>query len=192
MGIAYAAPDMQGGNFWGVINHDNEEGIIRIADNRVTRGLKMWTWGFPTFTDETGARKAPSEAQPYVELWAGVSDQFFHSAEFPALAEVSIPETYSPTVGMGNVTDANRDILVNLKAEGDSVQVQFVSLEPTPLHIVLKRGDTVLFDEDVKPDPKAGNRVAAAIPAASQGDQVSLTIRNAEGRELIAAATTIK
>ena len=33
MGIAYAAPDMQGGNFWGVINHDNEEGIIRIADN---------------------------------------------------------------------------------------------------------------------------------------------------------------
>jgi hypothetical protein len=48
-GIAYAAPDMQGGNFWGVINHDNEEGIIRIADNRVTRGLKMWTWGFPSF-----------------------------------------------------------------------------------------------------------------------------------------------
>jgi len=41
MGIAYAAPDMQGGNFWGVINHDNEEGIIRIADNTVTRGLKM-------------------------------------------------------------------------------------------------------------------------------------------------------
>ena len=38
MGIAYAAPDMQGGNFWGVINHDNEEGIFRIADNRVTRG----------------------------------------------------------------------------------------------------------------------------------------------------------
>jgi hypothetical protein len=28
MGIAYAAPDMQGGNFWGVINHDNEEGIL--------------------------------------------------------------------------------------------------------------------------------------------------------------------
>src|SRR5246127_1703436 len=36
MGIAYAAPDMQGGNFWGVINHDNDEGIIRIADNKVT------------------------------------------------------------------------------------------------------------------------------------------------------------
>ena len=80
MGIAYAAPDMQGGNFWGVINHDNEEGIIRIADNTVTPGLKMWTWGFPSFTNETDARKDPNEQRPYIELWAGVSDQFFHSA----------------------------------------------------------------------------------------------------------------
>ena len=92
MGIAYAAPDMQGGNFWGVINHDNEEGIVRIADNTVTPGLKMWTWGFQSFTNETDARKDPNPARPYVELWAGVSDQFFHSAKFPARGEVSIPE----------------------------------------------------------------------------------------------------
>ena len=46
MGIAYAAPDMQGGNFWGVINHDNEEGIIRIADNKVTRGPEDVDLGF--------------------------------------------------------------------------------------------------------------------------------------------------
>ena len=109
MGIAYAAPDMQGGNFWGVINHDNEEGIIRIADNTVTPGLKMWTWGFPSFTNETDARKDPNEARPYVELWAGVSDQFFHRAQLPAQGEVSIPETYSPTVGMSNVTACERE-----------------------------------------------------------------------------------
>src|SRR5262249_23552992 len=71
MGIAYASPDMQGANFWGVINHDNEEGIIRIADNRNTRGLKMWTWGFPSFMHETDQRKDPNPAWPYVELWAG-------------------------------------------------------------------------------------------------------------------------
>ncbi len=118
MGIAYAAPDMQGGNFWGVINHDNEEGIIRIADNTITRGLKMWTWGFPSFTNETDQRKDPNPARPYVELWAGVSDEFFHSAEFPARSEVSIPETYSPTVGMSNVTHANANILINLVGRG--------------------------------------------------------------------------
>ena len=192
MGIAYAAPDMQGGNFWGVINHDNEEGIIRIADNKVTPGLKMWTWGFPSFTNQTDARKDPNEAQPYVELWAGVSDQFFHSADFPAAGEVTIPETYSPTVGMSNVTHANDNMLVNLSAEASRVNLQFFSLEPaTPLRVTLKRGDAVLFDDDVRADPKNGNRVSAAIPAGN-GEQVRLTIRTAEGKGLIAAETKIK
>ncbi len=193
MGIAYAAPDMQGGNFWGVINHDNEEGIIRIADNTVTPGLKMWTWGFPSFTNETDARKDPNEQRPYIELWAGVSDQFFHSARFSALGEVSIPETYSPTVGISNVTHANENILINLSADTSGVKLQFFSIEPaTPLRVTLKRGDAVLFDDAVKADPKNGNGISATIPAGGSGEQVQLTIRTAEGKELIAAATKIK
>jgi hypothetical protein len=193
MGIAYAAPDMQGGNFWGVINHDNEEGIIRIADNRVTPGLKMWTWGFPSFTNQTDARKDPTPGQPYVELWAGVSDQFFHSARLSALSEISIPETYSPTVGMSNVTDANENILVNLVAEGARVNLQFFSIEPAPpLRVTLKRGDAVLFDAAVQADPKNGNHIAAAIPEGHSGEQIKLTVRTAEGKELIAAETKIK
>jgi hypothetical protein len=193
MGIAYAAPDMQGGNFWGAINHDNEEGIIRIADNTITPGLKMWTWGFPSFTNETDARKDPNEQRPYIELWAGVSDEFFHSAKFPALSQVSIPETYSPTVGMSNVTNANENILINLSAEGSGVNLQFFSIEPaTPLRVTLKRGDAVLFNDAVKADPKNGNHISATIPAGGSGEQVQLTIRTAEGKELIAAETKIK
>src|SRR6476661_2653322 len=193
MGIAYAAPDMQGGNFWGVINHDNEEGIIRIADNTVTPGLKMWTWGFPSFANETDARKEPSEQRPYIELWAGVSDQFFHSADFPALGEVSIPETYSPTVGMSSVTHANENILINLSAEGARVNLQFFSIEPaTPLRVTLKRGEAVLFNDGVKADPRNGNRAFAPIPSGGSGERVQLTIRTAEGKELIAADTKIK
>ncbi len=189
MGIAYAAPDMQGGNFWGVINHDNEEGIIRIADNRLTRGLKMWTWGFPSFTNQADARKQPTEAQPYVELWAGVSDQFFHRAQLPAHGEFSIPETYSPTVGMSNVTAANERVLINLSATASSVDLQFFSIEPaTPLRVTLKRGDVVVFNEAVQADPKNGNRISAAMPAGG-GDQVRLTITTSDGREVIAAET---
>jgi hypothetical protein len=193
MGIAYAAPDMQGGNFWGVINHDNEEGIFRIADNNVTRGLKMWTWGFPSFAKETDPREDPNPQRPYVELWAGVSDQFFHSAELPARGEVSIPETYSPTVGMSNVTHANENILVNLSAEGAGANLQFFSIEPAaPLRVTLKRGEVVLFNDAVTADPKNGNRVSATIPAGNRGEQVQLTIKTAEGKELIAAGTRIK
>lgn len=193
MGIAYAAPDMQGGNFWGVINHDNEEGIIRIADNTVTPGLKMWTWGYPSFTNETDARRDPNPQRPYVELWAGVSDQFFHSASLPALGEVSIPETYSPTVGMSNVTHANDNMLVNLSAEASGVDLQFFSIEPaTPLRVTLSRGDAILFDAGVKADPKSGNHLSAALAAGGSAEQVKLTISTAEGKELIAAEARIR
>jgi len=155
--------------------------------------LKMWTWGFPSLTNETDARNDPNEARPYVELWAGVSDQFFHSADFPALGEVSIPETYSPTVGMRNVTHANENILIDLSAEGASVNLQFFSIEPaTPLRVTLKRGDAVLFNDEVKADPKNGNRISATIPAGGSGEQVQLTIRTAQGKELIAAEARIK
>jgi hypothetical protein len=193
MGIVYAAPDMQGGNFWGVINHDDNEGIMRIGDNTITRGLKMWTWGFPSVTSETDARKDPAEQQPYIELWAGVSDQFFHGAEFPALGEVSIPETYSPTVGMSNVTQANEDILINLSVEASRVKLQFFSIEPAMLlRITLKHGDMVFFDEGMRADPKNGNRISATFPAGGSGDHVQLTIRTAGGKELIAAEAKIR
>ena len=193
MGIAYAAPDMGGANFWGVINHDNEEGIFRIADNAVTRGLKMWTWGFPTTANETDPRKEPTEARPYVELWAGVSDQFFHSAEFPAQGEVSIPETYSPTVGLRNVTRANQNILVNLAADHTRADLEFFSLEPAaPLRVMMKRGDAILFDDVVTADARHGNRVSAAMPPGGIGEQVHLTITTMDGRALIAAEAAIK
>ena len=127
-----------------MINHDNEESIVRIADNTMTPGLKMWTWGYPSFTHETDERKDPNPARPYVELWAGVSDQFFHSARFPARSEVAIPETYSPTVGLRNVTHANEKILVNLAATPSRADLELFSLEPaTALRVTLKRGDTI-------------------------------------------------
>jgi hypothetical protein len=153
----------------------------------------MWTWGFPSFTNQTDARKNPKEAQPYVELWAGASDQFFHRASFPALGEVSVPEIYSPTVGMSDVTHANDKILINLAAEASEVNLQFFSIEPAaPLRVTLKRGDAVLFDDAVTADPKNGNRISAAIPGGGSGEQVRLTIKTAEGKELIAAETKIK
>ena len=193
MGIAYAAPDMGGANFWGVINHDNEEGIFRIADNTVTRGLKMWTWGFPTVASETDPRRDPTEARPYVELWAGVSDQFFHSAEFPAQGEVSVPETYAPTIGLHHVTHANRNILVNLAADHARADLEFFSLAPAaPLRVTLRRGDAILLDDTVTADPKNGNRIAAAMPADGSAEPVRLTITTADGRALITAETPIR
>lgn len=139
--------------------------------------------GFPSFTHETDARKDPNPQRPYIELWAGVSDPFFHSASLPALGEVSVPETCSPAVGMSNVTHANENILVNLAAEDARVNLQFFSVGPAaPLRVTLKRGDAVLFDDAVLANPENGNRVDAAIPPGGSAGQVQLTIATADGK----------
>jgi hypothetical protein len=92
---------------------------------------------------------------------------------------------------MGGVTDANDTILVNLSVDASRAKLEFFSLEPAPLRVMMRRGDAVLFNDAVTPDPSNGNHVSAAIPAGSDGD-VKLTIATADGRELIAATAAIK
>jgi hypothetical protein len=49
-----------------------------------------------------------------------------------------------------------------------------------------------VFDEDVKADPAKGNRIAAANPGGKSGEPIRLTIRAADGNELISAETTTR
>ena len=193
MGIAYAAPDMRGGNFWGVINHDNEEGIIRIADNTVTPGLKMWTWGFPSFTNETDARKDPSEARPYVELWAGVSDQFFHSARFPALGEVSDHRDLQPDRRHEQRDACQREHpgqSLGRGSERESSVLQHRTGSAVARHAETRRRGIVRRRRESRPEKRQSH--FRGDSRRRSGEQVQLTIRTADGRELITAETKIK
>ena len=80
-----------------------------------------------------------------------------------------------------------------VSSESSGVNLQFFSVEPSaPLRITLTRGDTGLLDETVQLDPINGNRMAAAIPDAGSGEPIRLTIRTTDGKELMAAETTVK
>ena len=105
---------------------------------------------------------------------------------------MAIPETYSPSVGMRNVTHANENILVNLVATVSGADVEFVSFEPAiPLRVTLKRGDAILFDDAVTSDPKNGSRISTSMPVGGSGEPIRLTIGTAQGNTLISAETNI-
>jgi hypothetical protein len=138
MGIAYAYPSMGGGNFWGVINHDNEEGIIRIGNNHVTSGLKLWTWGYDS-VEVNPMVDLMVESRPYIEMWAGVTPEFFNRATLAPDAELVIEETYIPTVGLTNVTHANRDYLANFASDaaGTATLQLFSTLPEHEVYVVI-------------------------------------------------------
>jgi hypothetical protein len=121
MGIAYAYPTLED-NFYGVINHENEQGLFRLSsDQSKTPGMKFWTWG-----NEQGLNADPNnfydDARPYIELWSGVSNEFFQKSHLGANEMVSWTETYLPTVGIADVDYLSEDIAFTSALEGTNLR----------------------------------------------------------------------
>ncbi len=129
MGIAYAY-DLKD-NYWGVINHENEEGIFRISENIETPGMKFWTWGKNNidnnlFDFSNGGR------DNYIELWAGVSESFFTDATLSPQEEKAWTESYSPTIGLSSLTKINRNLAVNIGWNQDKAELYYELLAFNP------------------------------------------------------------
>jgi hypothetical protein len=175
-GIAYANPKVIN-NFWGVINHDNEEGIIRVSKNDFTTGLKIWTFGYPQ--SQINPETNNDYARPFIELWAGASTKFFTPASFPGKSSISLDESYITTVGMTGVSNASRDVLANVSlnktqfngaASGPAVvSCSFVTVTPAnKVHLLMAfRGPITTYiaiDTLITPDPAKGNSIVKSIP----------------------------
>jgi hypothetical protein len=192
MGIAYAFPDMEESNFWGVINHDNHEGIFRIADNTITPGMKIWTWGYPQ-TENLDPHATSSEARPYIELWAGVTREFWQRTKISANQQVEINETYSPTVGLDDVTHADVNFLVNLNiAETGSVDCQIFGTYPNQdVAAVLILDGTVFHQEALTLHPVNGNHFSASLPEWTEESVLEILLEDSNGKLLFSGIKAI-
>ncbi|GAB1817104.1 DUF5107 domain-containing protein [Herbidospora sp. RD11066] len=117
-GIAYGQDlaTLPQGDWWGVINHENNEGVIRVGDNTKTPGMKFWEWGQNNSFD-TNVYSKGNSARPYIELWAGASPKFFTPAVLKAGESLSWTETYLPTMDLGDVTNANAHGAAEVKVD---------------------------------------------------------------------------
>lgn len=113
-GIAYAWPVES--NFWGAINHANNEAIIRISDNVKTPGLKMWGFGYNQ-SRGFDPEKNLDYHRPFIELWAGVSKEFFTPAQFPAVSTIQFDEFYTPVAGLTSFTHASEHAVIDLTTD---------------------------------------------------------------------------
>ncbi len=135
-GIMYAEPDMQFQNFWGVINQDNKEGLIRIADNSFTKGMKFWTFGYDSskdidpFSETRDTNRTYYYFRPFIELWAGNVPEFFRAKEILIGETQQQSEVYAVTEGLEGVTHANDNFLVDMRLEGEKIKASVLALYP--------------------------------------------------------------
>jgi hypothetical protein len=130
MGIAYAHPKLEA-DFYGVINHENSEGVFRVSENAlVTPGMKFWTWGA-----DQGLNANPENfyhiARPYIELWSGISTQFFEDAYIAPNETISWTETYLPTLAMDSMTLVNETGAIHLNHDNGTAERFVVKLFTT-------------------------------------------------------------
>ncbi|MBT8228721.1 MAG: DUF5107 domain-containing protein, partial [Bacteroidia bacterium] len=122
MGIAYA--DGFDGTYWGVINHENEEGIFRVSENIETRGVKLWTWGQDNIDNDL-YDFSNGGADNYIELWAGVSESFFTDAVIKRNEQKKWKESYCATIDLSAICNINRHGAVNLIWDDEASELSY-------------------------------------------------------------------
>ena len=166
MGIAYAYPDIQN-EYYGVVNHENNEAVFRVSDNAgITPGMKFWTWGA-----QQGLNADPENfyhtARPYIELWSGLSTQFFEDASLDAFESLSWKETYLPTVTMDDFSVVNEHGAMHLAAiAGDDERFEYNVFMNLPDSIytmtiaLVGPVDITLYDDTFVAESNAGTTQA--------------------------------
>ncbi|MEJ2594024.1 MAG: DUF5107 domain-containing protein [bacterium] len=199
MGIAYAHPKLEE-SYYGVVNHTNEEAVFRVSDNATTPGMKFWTWGA-----QQGLNSDPENfydnARPYIELWSGLSTQFFEDASLAPLETVSWTETYLPTVGMDAYSTVNENGALSLEImAGDDERFEstlFMNRPDSSFNYRLTlSGDAILtlFDSDFLAESENSTQFTHLISdfAIPDGDyMLEATVSEPSGNELITFSTPV-
>jgi hypothetical protein len=196
MGIAYA--QNFNGTYWGVLNHENNEGVFRLSANTETKGLKLWTWGKNNI-DNNLYDYSNGGADNYIELWAGVSNAFFRDATLLANQEKSWKETYCATTGLSSILNINEHAAANITWDPSQFNLTY---ELNTFHAqvnydltmsIMGTGTTILLDKPLI-FQSLGNKETVSLTDLSleNGDyMVTLELADDAGQTVFQAQKTI-
>ncbi len=199
-GIAYANPSIEE-NYFGLINHENEAGIFRVADNKNhTIGLKMWTFGYEQSIN-ADMNDFDDINRPFIELWGGTVEEFWYDALLYANQTKTWDEYYLPTVNMPAVSEVNEHAAVFIDYgnynDSEAFYASFFSTYPDQnLHVKLELlGDDnyILYDETILADASGANEIVLdrSNYVINEGTyQYRITISDADDNELLVDETT--
>lgn len=102
-------------NFVGAYSHDEQGGLLHIADHHVSPGKKQWTWGNCEF-GRAWDRNLTDTNGPYIELMTGVfTDNQPDFTWLDAGEEKRFVQNFLPYNTLGMVQNANIDAALKLE-----------------------------------------------------------------------------
>ncbi len=145
-------------NFWGAINHENEEGLIRISKNDITTDIKIWCWKYSESVTVNAFENPQNPRRPYIELWGGHSKTFGTPTNISANSSKRWTAIYAPTDGLSNISSASQQIIADfyINNDADFAKIEFVTTKPEINHRLevktLGFHNSVILNETILPD----------------------------------------
>lgn len=169
-GTAFANPDYRA-NYSGTINYDNDVGILRVSDNVETRGLKLWTFGKQSLNIDIN--DSDEWLRPTIEMWYGVTPEFWDRATLSANEVRTWSDAYFPTLGLREITAASEYGALYLSASETGTETTVtlsaaatLTVPDQSVHAVLRLGGNIIAEEDVVVAAAAPTTVSASVPSA--------------------------
>ena len=164
-GTAFANPDYSA-NYSGLINYDEEIGILRVSDNVQTPGLKLWTFGRESLTIDIN--DSSQWLRPTIEMWHGVTPEFWDRASMSPNEVKQWSDSYFPTLGLSEITAASEHGAVYLsrsESGADAVlsAAATLTLPDQTVRAVLRLNGNVILEQDVVVASTAATTVSATV-----------------------------
>ncbi|MGA5657023.1 DUF5107 domain-containing protein [Rahnella contaminans] len=172
-------------DFVGAYDHDQQGGLLHIADHHVSPGKKQWTWGNCDF-GRAWDRNLTDNNGPYIELMTGVfTDNQPDFTWLDAYEEKCFVQNFLPYSGLGMVQNASEQAVVKLERHGDTLKwgVYAVSpLQAARLEIAGEKDSELLLEDaiNLQPGEVIQGELRGEFPA-----RLRLRLLDKQGAELL-------
>jgi len=171
-------------DFFGGYDHERRAGLVHVADRHIAPGKKQWTWGNAEFGYAWDRELTDSDG-PYIELMAGVFTDnqpdfsFLHPYETRSFSQF-----WYPIQEIGPAKNANREMAVNLEADGRGARVGVCATRRRErVAVVLTGGGDTILQHTVDMEPGRPFVWEQELP--NDYTEADLLLRVFDGREEI-------
>ncbi|CAI1046439.1 Predicted methyltransferase (contains TPR repeat) [Serratia quinivorans] len=145
-------------DFVGAYSHDEQGGLLHIADHHVSPGKKQWSWGHGEF-GQAWDRNLTDNNGPYIELMTGVyTDNQPDFTWLDAYEEKCFVQNFLPYNTLGMVQNANTRAALKLESDGRQLVWGLYAVAPLAQHRLVVRSDSdqqLLLDRRIDLSPGA-------------------------------------
>ena len=168
-GTAFANPSYQT-DWSGLINNDNDMGILCVSDHVATPGLKLWTFGKDSVSADV--KDSTQWLRPTIEMWHGFTPEFWNRGTMSAGEVRKSTTSYFPTLGMKEITSANQSgalFLTNSKSGTNTVLTALATLTVPnqTVKAILRLDGKVIAEKDVLAEAAKATTLELSLASSS-------------------------